>query len=81
MMGAAPYIGVLVGMVCCWLYLQRTIVPVSASGWRSTKVSAGDCPEEHCGGSTYMVAAEAHATMWRCEKCRKAWLLAAVPRD
>lgn len=77
----APYLGVLAGVVCAWIYLKRSTMPVAASGWRSAKVAKGDCPREHCGGSTYLIAANSYQTLWRCEKCTATYMLSSIPGE
>ncbi len=77
----APYVGVLVGMIGAGVYLRRSIVPAMASGWRSSKIEAGECPEEHCGGSAYMVSQTSQATLFRCVECRQTWMLTVLPRE
>lgn len=80
---AAPYIGVLFGLVCAGVYLYtfRTTAPVSVSGWRASRVATGDCPVEGCSGAIHMVAAEAHATLWKCKDCGAAYILSAIPGE
>lgn len=78
MISFAPYCGVLIGVVCAWIYLRRSVVPVAASGWRSSKIEAGDCPVEHCGGKTYEISAHDYQTLWRCVECKGTWLLSTI---
>lgn len=81
MLALAPYLGVLAGVVACWIYLKRSTMPVAASGWRDLWVRGGDCPAEHCGGRTYMVSATSASTLWRCRECRETWLLSSIPGE
>lgn len=81
MITCAPYFGVLFGVACAWWYLRRSLIPALPRGWQAGKIAAGDCPEEHCGGKTYMLATESFSTLWRCVECKQTWLLASLPRE
>ena len=81
MIAIAPYLGVLAGVVCLWIYLRLSTVPVAPSGWRTAKVAQGDCPVEFCGGVTSMSANSGFSTLWKCEKCKAAYILSSIPGE
>ena len=78
----APYAGVFFGVFCVWLYLRRSIAPELPRNKRqAARIANGDCPEDGCGGVTYLVAGERFSTLWRCIDCQQTWILAALPRE
>lgn len=77
----APYVGVLLGVVCAWIYLKRSTMPVAVSSWRGAKVAEGHCPKEHCGGSCAMVGTDGSSTLWTCGECRSSYLLSSIPGE
>jgi hypothetical protein len=82
MLGLAIYAGVLTGLLACaWYILNGSRIPKVPRSWAGTQISGGDCPEDGCGGRTYMLATESFSTLWRCVSCRSTWLLAALPRE
>ena len=80
LVGMLVYVCVL-GAVLVLIYALTCppLIPKLPRGERQEKkIAGGDCPEENCGGRTYMISAESFATLWRCVECRTSWLLGRI---